>query len=154
MPSSVAAAVDLASVDLSDVDLFADGPPHELFARMRAEAPVHRNPTADGDPFWSLTRAEEFLAVDGPSTLAVRLPAGYTGIALEADTSEGRAKVEQALQRLLKRPIAFRFERVAEGSEAAPGATATPARRRDEHESDPLVRKVVELFEARPLHLE
>ncbi|HEY1973928.1 MAG TPA: cytochrome P450 [Pseudonocardia sp.] len=63
MPSSVAAAVDLASVDLSDVDLFADGPPHELFARMRAEAPVHRNPTADGDPFWSLTRAEEVAAV-------------------------------------------------------------------------------------------
>ena len=31
-------ATDLASVDLTDAGLFADGPPHELFARMRTIA--------------------------------------------------------------------------------------------------------------------
>jgi hypothetical protein len=42
------ATADLAAVDLTDLDLWADGVPHELFARMRAEAPVRWNPSADG----------------------------------------------------------------------------------------------------------
>jgi cytochrome P450 len=54
---------DLASVDLTDVELFADGPPHELFARMRSEAPVRWNPTANGPEFWSLTRAADISRV-------------------------------------------------------------------------------------------
>ena len=37
-------AVDLAEVDLFDLRRHHDGPPHELFARMRAEAPVRWNP--------------------------------------------------------------------------------------------------------------
>lgn len=35
---------DLRTVDLTDLELWADGPPRELFARMRAEAPVRWNP--------------------------------------------------------------------------------------------------------------
>lgn len=34
--------LSLERIDLSDVDLFADGPPHALFARMREQAPVAR----------------------------------------------------------------------------------------------------------------
>jgi cytochrome P450 len=56
-------ATDLAKVDLTDLDLWRDGPPHELFARMRSEAPVHRNPTADGPQFWSLTRGQDITTV-------------------------------------------------------------------------------------------
>jgi len=41
--AGVAAEIDLASVDLSHPDVFADGPSHELFARMRAQAPVQWN---------------------------------------------------------------------------------------------------------------
>jgi linalool 8-monooxygenase len=46
-----------------DEDLFADGPPHELFARMRAEAPVLSCTTADGDEYWSVTKAADIAAV-------------------------------------------------------------------------------------------
>jgi cytochrome P450 len=46
-----------------DPELYADGPPHELFARMRAEAPVHWSAQPDGDGFWSLTKAEDIAAV-------------------------------------------------------------------------------------------
>ena len=49
---------DLALVDLTDLELWADGPPYELFARMRAECPIRWNPSADGVGFWSLTQAE------------------------------------------------------------------------------------------------
>jgi cytochrome P450 len=62
MPTDSTTA-DLDSVDLTDLDLFAEGPPHKLFARMREEAPVHWNRSADGVNFWSLTRGEDIEAV-------------------------------------------------------------------------------------------
>jgi cytochrome P450 len=58
-----AADVDLQRVDLMDEGLFADGPPHELFARMRAEAPVMRSTAAAGGEFWSVTKAEEISRI-------------------------------------------------------------------------------------------
>jgi cytochrome P450 len=59
-----AASVDLASVDLTDLDLWSDGPPYALFARMRSEAPVRWNRSADGVGFWSLTRASDIQQVN------------------------------------------------------------------------------------------
>jgi cytochrome P450 len=61
--SSTTTDIDLTTVDLTNPDLFVDGPPHELFARMRAEAPVHWNQMADGDGFWSVTKAEDISAI-------------------------------------------------------------------------------------------
>ena len=64
MASSTAAhEVGLAQVDLMDPVWFADGPPHELFARMRANAPVRWNELPDGSGFWSLTRHADIAAV-------------------------------------------------------------------------------------------
>ena len=42
------ATVDLATVDLTDLSYFQDGPPHELFARMRKAAGPHWNALTDG----------------------------------------------------------------------------------------------------------
>ena len=61
--SITAADVDLAQVDLMNEDLFEDGPPHELFARMRAEAPVMACTTAEGGDFWSVTKAADISAI-------------------------------------------------------------------------------------------
>lgn len=55
--------LDLATVDLTDLSWHADGPPHELFARLRAEAPVHRNPLPDGSFCWSVTRHADVSAI-------------------------------------------------------------------------------------------
>jgi cholest-4-en-3-one 26-monooxygenase len=63
MTVAEAAEVDLAEVDLLDPDWFSEGPPHELFARMRREAPVRWNKLADGSGFWSVTRHEDVSAV-------------------------------------------------------------------------------------------
>lgn len=55
----------LGGFDLSDQSRFADGVPHDLFARLRAEAPVLFHPggrTADGDGFWVLTRHADIVA--------------------------------------------------------------------------------------------
>lgn len=51
-------SIDLTSIDLTDVKWHTDGPPHELFARMRREAPVRWNPTGPDSGFWSVTSHE------------------------------------------------------------------------------------------------
>jgi linalool 8-monooxygenase len=66
--SSTVTDIDLETVDLSTPDLFIDEPPHELFARMRAEAPVRWNQMADGDGFWSVTKAEDIAAISKDTT--------------------------------------------------------------------------------------
>jgi linalool 8-monooxygenase len=61
--STTAADIDLDTVDLMDEQLFVDGPPHELFARMRSEAPVMRSTAAEGGDFWAVTKAQDISAV-------------------------------------------------------------------------------------------
>ncbi len=61
------AAVGLDGLQLADREHWLDGPPYELFARLRRECPVHWSagfeefPEEDG--FWSVTRAEDVHAV-------------------------------------------------------------------------------------------
>jgi linalool 8-monooxygenase len=50
-------------VDLKNPDVFGGGIPHEVFARMRREAPVAWNAEDDGRGFWSVTRYEDIVAV-------------------------------------------------------------------------------------------
>src|SRR6266571_3045652 len=58
-----ATEVDLDKVDLMDPEWFRDGPPHKLFARMRAEAPVRWNEVPGDGGFWSVTRHADISAV-------------------------------------------------------------------------------------------
>ena len=60
---STTADVDLDRIDLMDEDLFVDGPPHELFARLRAEAPVLKTTTEFGGDYWAVTKAEDISAI-------------------------------------------------------------------------------------------
>lgn len=57
----------LSDVDLADLDNFASGFPHEIFAVHRREAPVSwREPTPhtpDGEGFWSFATYDETLAI-------------------------------------------------------------------------------------------
>ena len=66
MAPVVTAQLDLDRIDLGDPELWEDGPPHELFTRLRNEAPAHWSPLADHPEeagFWSLTRAEDLRTV-------------------------------------------------------------------------------------------
>ena len=69
-------AATLADVDLTDLDNFAHGFPHELFALHRREAPVWwHEPTAhtpDGEGFWSVATYAETL--DGAARPRRRTP--------------------------------------------------------------------------------
>jgi len=58
---------DLEGMLVSELELWRDGPPHELFRRLRSECPVHWTagiPDYPDEPgFWSVTRAEDIHAV-------------------------------------------------------------------------------------------
>jgi cytochrome P450 len=60
-------SLSLAQVDFTDLDNFADGFPHRLFAMHRREAPVYWHEptenTPDGEGFWSVATHAETLAV-------------------------------------------------------------------------------------------
>ncbi|BAX94534.1 cytochrome P450 [Mycobacterium shigaense] len=67
----------LAEIDLTDLDNFANGFPHELFAVHRREAPVYwhapTDNTPDGEGFWSVATYAETLAV-------LKDPVGYSSV--------------------------------------------------------------------------
>ena len=59
-------SLPLDDIDMSNGRIFQHGAQHEYFKRLREEDPVHycdRNPWVG--PFWSITRYEDVMAVDG-----------------------------------------------------------------------------------------
>jgi len=86
----------LTDLDLTDLDRFARGFPHEMFTMLRREAPVYFHPptvhTPGGEGFWVLSRHADVSAAaldaatfsshrggtrDGGGTLIEDLPSGF-----------------------------------------------------------------------------
>jgi cytochrome P450 len=59
---SAVSSVSLSDVDLTDLDRWSAGVPHEWFALLRSEAPVFWQDERRGRGFWSLTRYDDILA--------------------------------------------------------------------------------------------
>jgi linalool 8-monooxygenase len=55
--------MELDAIDLKNPDLYLAGVPHEIFARLRAEDPVHWNPEKDGPGFWCITKCEDIVTI-------------------------------------------------------------------------------------------
>jgi cytochrome P450 len=59
--------VDLDELEVGERELWLDGPPHEVFKRLRSECPVHWTSRLSEYPeeagFWSVTRAEDIHTV-------------------------------------------------------------------------------------------
>jgi cytochrome P450 len=58
---------DLESVEVTDRELWLDGPPHEMFKQLRGGCPIHWTETIEEFPeeegFWSVTTAADIRAV-------------------------------------------------------------------------------------------
>ena len=51
-------------IDFTDLDQFAArGLPHDLFAKLRAQAPVYWQQVSDDDGFWLVTRHEDVVNI-------------------------------------------------------------------------------------------
>jgi cytochrome P450 len=61
--AGAAAPSDIASVELAENQLWAQGPPYELFKRLRGECPIHWTERFEQYPgeagFWSVTTADD-----------------------------------------------------------------------------------------------
>src|SRR5262249_35709378 len=116
-----------------------------------------------GVPLSRLDPASFVLAP--PDVLVIRVGAGYNWVVDECGQAEPRGRIEKELRKLLDLQVTVRFERSEEpggegpdgGAGGNPGPARSPAsetRRSDNLDGDPIVQKVVQLFEARPVHLE
>ncbi len=96
----------------------------------------------------------EPVSVIGPDVLVIAANPGYNSVADECGTAESLAKIEQVLQRLIHRSVTVKYERSAEVEDVASEGKSLEAARQDALSSDPLVQRVLELFEARPHRFE
>ena len=63
-PIPAADDIDLADLDLTDVELWRRDAVAARFARMRDEAPLHWCKDSPFGPYWSVTRYEDILSID------------------------------------------------------------------------------------------
>ncbi|MER3452646.1 MAG: cytochrome P450 [Acidimicrobiia bacterium] len=56
--------MDLATIDLTDPDLYVERVPHEIFAELRQRAPVFWHDETDGPGFWAVTRYHDVVTVN------------------------------------------------------------------------------------------
>lgn len=70
--------------DLTSHDTFLTGPPHNTFARLRREDPMHWTEYAGGQAFWSVTRHADILELNGKPDLL----SSARGIRMEDQTYE------------------------------------------------------------------
>lgn len=56
--------MDISDVDIYDPDSYTDGPPHEMFATLRREAPVYWHPQPGAGGFWCVTRHDDIVRVN------------------------------------------------------------------------------------------
>jgi cytochrome P450 len=110
-------AVDPATVDLSDLDTFADGPPWAAFDALRAHAPLHWNPEpAPNSGFWSVTRHADVVALDRDAATFSSERGGANLEELDDDQIEARKSMletdgsrHRALRNLLQKDFTPRF---------------------------------------------
>jgi cholest-4-en-3-one 26-monooxygenase len=59
----------LSDVDLTNLDVFEEGVPHEMFRVLRNEAPVHWHEESDGPGFWAITKHADLKSISRNPTL-------------------------------------------------------------------------------------
>nr|MCU0817478.1 cytochrome P450 [Cypionkella sp.] len=75
---------DNGYADLTSHDTFTQGPPHNTFARLRRDDPMHWTEYAQGQSFWSVTRHADILELNGKPDLL----SSARGIRMEDQTYE------------------------------------------------------------------
>ncbi len=91
--------MQLADIDLTDEDVWADHIPHDQFAFLRREAPVFRHPAKDDElrpipEFWAITRHADLIAVNRDTTI---FSSEQKGVLLADPDEETRAAFQTML---------------------------------------------------------
>ncbi len=98
---------------------------------------------------WRLSQVEPVAAL-GSDVLVIAAKPGYNSMAEVCGTPEALLKIGQGLQRLIHRPVNVKYERSSDSAESAADSRPSELSRAESVMADPMVQKVMELFEARP----
>ncbi len=91
--------------------------------------------------------------IEGPNGLSIAVDRAYNWVADACDTPDVRARIESRIAQWLRRQVSIRFDRPAE--EARQPSLVSAAAARDESlKDDPMIRQIVDLFDARPVRVE
>jgi len=71
---------DVGAPDIYDPDGYVEGPPHEVFERLRREQPIYRQDMPDGTSYWAVLRYADLVHVARHPTL---FSASEGGVVLE-----------------------------------------------------------------------
>jgi DNA polymerase-3 subunit gamma/tau len=107
-----------------------------------------------GSPLSMPLALAEPISVDDSDVLVIAAMPGYNSLADYCATDEARERIAQGLERLLRRSITVSYKRSAAPVSGASQEPLSQPRRPEILAADPMIQKVVELFEARPMHLE
>ncbi len=101
----------------------------------------------------TLTQVEP-IDFEGTDVLVIAAKPGYNSTFADVDSPEAQSKIAQALQRLVHRPVRVKYVRRFLDDQGQSGARRNEAQRADSLSKDPLVQRVLELFEARPVQMD
>ena len=91
----------------------------------------------------------ERVAISGPNQLVVSFREAYTLDKERCERPERKARIEEALRQVTGQAIRVSFETIPETADQAPAPAAASRRQKMRQlESQPLVRRAIELFEA------
>jgi cytochrome P450 len=127
--------VNLQDVDLTDLDLFAEGFPDEVFTRLRREAPVWWHPptehTPDGVGFWVISTHRDAMAMAADAQLfsSERAPGAGGGGTIIQDLPYGFAP--GVLLNMMDDPLHRRIRRLATPAVAPKALAAMEMELRD-----------------------
>ncbi len=129
----------------------ADSPPLDLDA-VRKLWPdlIKKVGTSLG---WKLSQVEP-VELEGPDVLVIAAKPGYNSAYDECGTPEAQTKIGQALQRLVRRPVKIKYIRRARQDQGEAESRQNEAQRANSLLKDPMVQRVLELFEARPVQMD
>jgi DNA polymerase-3 subunit gamma/tau len=102
---------------------------------------------------WRLNYVEP-IGVAGPDVLVIAAKPGYNLMADACGTEDALLEISQGLQRLLHRSVTLKYERSTKNDNLGAESPQPGAGPPHSLSADPMVQKVVELFEARPLKLD
>jgi DNA polymerase-3 subunit gamma/tau len=157
------AAESILAAAIRDEPPPAPTAPEPVAAGPDGRVPWEIEAIAAGWPQWAeglesdlatkLTRMAP-AAILGPNQLAVGVDRAYNWVADACEAPETRARIELKLSQWLQRTVSIHFDRPA-SPESGPPPRNTPSSARDEAvRDDPMVKQVVELFDARPVRVE
>ncbi len=100
---------------------------------------------------WKLSQVDP-VDLEGPDVLVIAARPGYNSTYDECGTPEAQAKIGQALGRLVQRPVKIKYIRRDKERQSEP--RPNEAERANSLAKDPLIQRVLELFEARPAQID